>query len=161
MIENEEEYAASLQRVKESLKDYSELEVKILPNSTHTAELAAQALGTTPGQIAKTLCFLADEEPILVVACGDKKIDTKKVRNISGAKKIKMADAQTVMQVTGFAPGGVCPFALRQKTAIYLDNSLKEYDVTFIAAGTPHSALPISAETLEQVTAGTWVDATK
>ena len=50
------------------------------------------------------------------------------------------------MQITGFAPGGVCPFALRQQVSVYLDNSLKEYDITFIAAGTPHSALPISAE---------------
>lgn len=77
------------------------------------------------------------------------------------AKKIKMADAETVMQITGFAPGGVCPFALRQQVSVYLDNSLKEYDITFIAAGTPHSALPISAEMLEKVTGGSWVDATK
>lgn len=55
--------------------------------------------------------------------------------------------------------GGVCPFALRQQVSVYLDNSLKEYD-TFIAAGTPHSALPISAEMLERVI-GSWVDATK
>jgi prolyl-tRNA editing enzyme YbaK/EbsC (Cys-tRNA(Pro) deacylase) len=72
-----------------------------------------------------------------------------------------MADAETVMQITGFAPGGVCPFALRQQVSVYLDNSLKEYDITFIAAGTPHSALPISAEMLEKVTGGSWVDATK
>lgn len=161
MEEHAEAYAASLKRVQESLQAYPELEVKILPGSTHTAELAAQALGTTPGQIAKTLCFLADGEPVLIVACGDKKIDTKKWGRTIEVKKIKMADAETVMQVTGFAPGGVCPFALRQQAKVYLDNSLKEYDITFIAAGTPHSALPISAEMLEKVTGGTWVDATK
>ena len=60
MEEHAEEYEASLKRVQESLQAYPELEIKILPGSTHTAELAAQALGTTPGQIAKTLCFLAD-----------------------------------------------------------------------------------------------------
>ena len=76
MEEHAEEYEASLKRVQESLQAYPELEIKILPGSTHTAELAAQALGTTPGQIAKTLCFLADGKPILIVACGDKKIDT-------------------------------------------------------------------------------------
>lgn len=64
--EHAAEYEASLYRVQECLKAYPELEVKILPGSTHTAELAAQALGTTPGQIAKTLCFLADVEPILI-----------------------------------------------------------------------------------------------
>ena len=149
MEEHAEEYETSLKRVQESLQAYPELEIKILPGSTHTAELAAQALGTTPGQIAKTLCFLADGKPIL-----------KWGRAIE-AKKIKMADAETVMQITGFAPGGVCPFALRQQVSVYLDNSLKEYDITFIAAGTPHSALPISAEMLEKVTGGSWVDATK
>lgn len=161
MEEHAEEYEASLKRVQESLQAYPELEIKILPGSTHTAELAAQALGTTPGQIAKTLCFLADGKPILIVACGDKKIDTKKWGRAIEAKKIKMADAETVMQITGFAPGGVCPFALRQQVSVYLDNSLKEYDITFIAAGTPHSALPISSEMLERVTGGSWVDATK
>lgn len=60
MEEHAEEYEASLKRVQESLQAYPELKIKILPGSTHTAELAAQALGTTPGQIAKTLCFLAD-----------------------------------------------------------------------------------------------------
>lgn len=159
--EHAAEYEASLHRVQESLKAYPELEVKILPSSTHTAELAAQALGTTPGQIAKTLCFLADSKPILIVACGDRKIDTKKWSRTIEVKKIKMADSETVMQVTGFAPGGVCPFALKQQVAVYLDNSLKEYDVTFIAAGTSHSALPISAEMLEKITGGIWIDATK
>ncbi len=159
--EHAENYAASLQRVQESLKVYPELEVKILPGSTHTAELAALALGTTPGQIAKTLCFLADEEPVLIVACGDKKIDTKKWSRAIEVKKIKMADPETVMRITGFAPGGVCPFALQQQTPIYLDNSLKKYDITFIAAGTPHSALPISAAMLELITGGIWVEATK
>ena len=152
MEEHAEEYETSLKRVQESLQAYPELEIKILPGSTHTAELA---------QIAKTLCFLADGKPILIVACGDKKIDTKKWGRAIEAKKIKMADAETVMQITGFAPGGVCPFALRQQVSVYLDNSLKEYDITFIAAGTPHSALPISAEMLEKVTGGSWVDATK
>ena len=150
MEEHAEEYETSLKRVQESLQAYPELEIKILPGSTHTAE-----------QIAKTLCFLADGKPILIVACGDKKIDTKKWGRAIEAKKIKMADAETVMQITGFAPGGVCPFALRQQVSVYLDNSLKEYDITFIAAGTPHSALPISAEMLEKVTGGSWVDATK
>lgn len=79
MEKHAEEYETSLKRVQESLQAYPELEIKILPGSTHTAELAAQALGTTPGQIAKTLCFLADGKPILIVACGDKKIDTKKM----------------------------------------------------------------------------------
>ena len=154
-------FTESYNRVKESLKAYPDLKIKILPDDTSTAELAAQAIGTLPGQIAKTLCFLADGEPVLIVACGDKRIDTKKLGRKIGAKKMRMADAQIVMEVTGFAPGGVCPFALPQPIPVYLDHSLQDYDVTYIAAGTPHSALPIMAEQLAEITKGIWVEATK
>lgn len=155
------EFLESYNRVRESLSQYQNLEIKILPEDTSTAELAAQALGTEPGQIAKTLCFMADGAPVLVVACGDKKIDSKKFGKRLGAKKMRMADAQLVMEVTGFAPGGVCPFALLKPVPVYLDRSLFDYDVTYIAAGTPHSALPISADQLAAITNGIWVEVTK
>ena len=155
------DFLESYNRVKESLEPYDNLEIKLLPDDTSTAELAAKALGTEPGQIAKTLCFLADGEPVLIVACGDKKIDTKKFGKQLGAKKMKMADAALVLEVTGFAPGGVCPFALLKPVPVYLDRSLFDYDVTYIAAGTPHSALPIAAEQLAAITSGTWVEVSK
>ena len=91
------DFLESYNRVKESLEPYDNLEIKLLPDDTSTAELAAKALGTEPGQIAKTLCFLADGEPVLIVACGDKKIDTKKFGKQLGAKKMKMADAELVL----------------------------------------------------------------
>jgi prolyl-tRNA editing enzyme YbaK/EbsC (Cys-tRNA(Pro) deacylase) len=72
-----------------------------------------------------------------------------------------MADAELVMEVTGFAPGGVCPFALLKPVPVYLDRSLFDYDVTYIAAGTPHSALPIAADQLAVITSGTWVEVSK
>ncbi|MEG0797998.1 MAG: YbaK/EbsC family protein [Acidaminococcaceae bacterium] len=154
-------FAASYERVKNSLQGYTNLKIQLLPEDTSTAELAAQALGTTPGQIAKTLCFVADGEPVLIVACGDKKIDTKKWGRQIGVKKMKMADAETVLAVTGFAPGGVCPFALTETVRVYLDRSLWDYEVTYIAAGTPNSALPIGAEQLATITGGIWVEASK
>ena len=155
------DFTESYLRVKKSLEIYPQLEIKLLPDDTSTAELAALALGTTPGQIAKTLCFLADGSPVLIVACGDRKIDSKKFGRAIGVKKIKMADAESVEKATGFRPGGVCPFALPQDVPIYLDKSLFDYDVTYIAAGTPHSALPIEAEQLAEITGGQWVEATK
>ena len=104
MEEHAEEYEASLKRVQESLQAYPELEIKILPGSTHTAELAAQALGTTPGQIAKTLCFLADGKPILIVACGDKKIDTKKWGNCNANHRFCARRSMSVcLASTGFS----------------------------------------------------------
>ena len=156
-----QDFLESYNRVKESLEPYDNLQIKLLPDDTSTAELAAQALGTEPGQIAKTLCFLADGEPVLIVACGDKKIDTKKFGKQLAVKKMKMADAELVLEVTGFAPGGVCPFALLKPVPVYLDRSLFDYDVTYIAAGTPHSALPIAADQLAEITSGTWVEVSK
>ncbi|HIU63879.1 MAG TPA: YbaK/EbsC family protein [Candidatus Avacidaminococcus intestinavium] len=155
------DFTESYLRVKKSLEAYADLKIELLPDDTSTAELAAQALGTEPGQIAKTLCFVADGEPVLVVACGDRKIDTKKLARIVGAKKVRMASAELVHEVTGFFPGGVCPFALIKEIPVYLDRSLCSYDITYIAAGTPYSALPIAAMRLEEITSGCWVEVTK
>ena len=159
--EVQNDYEESYKRVKESLKAYSNLKIKLLPDDTSTAELAALALGTQPGQIAKTLCLLADGNPVLIVACGDRKIDTKKLGKELGVKKVRLADAETVAAVTGFMPGGVCPFGLKEEVPVYLDRSLHTYDVTYIAAGTPNSALPIRAGELAEITGGIWIEATK
>ena len=162
MEEHAEEYETSLKRVQESLQAYPELEIKILPGSTHTAELAAQALGTTPGQIAKTLCFLADGKPILIVACGDKKIDTKKWGRAIEAKKIKMADAETVMQITGFAPGGVCPFAIPAGIPIWLDISLKRFETVHPAGGDEFTSVAITPTELARASGAIgWCDVCK
>lgn len=153
-------YDECYNRVKNSLAGYEDLHIRILPADTGTAEAAAKALGTTPGQIAKTLCFLAEGKPVLIVACGDRRIDSKKFAKALGVKKLRMADAAQVEAATGFLPGGVCPFALPIELPVYLDRSLYDYEITYIAAGTPHSALPITAERLEFITGGNWVEVT-
>ncbi len=103
---------AALEKVRKALEPYPDLKIMLFDESTHTSELAAKAVGVEVAQIAKTLMFLADGNPVLVVACGDRKINTKKLGKELGAKKVRFADADSVLELTGFSPGGVCPFGL-------------------------------------------------
>lgn len=143
-----------LERVKMFLTSFPDLEIILFDQSTHTSELAAQALGVMPAQIAKTLVFLADGQPLLVVTCGDKKTNTKKLSKVLGAKKVRFADEQTVIDATGFPPGGVSPIGLASDIPLYLDQSLWDFDIVYAAAGTANSALPVSPDRLCEITRG-------
>ncbi|MDD4334013.1 MAG: YbaK/EbsC family protein [Desulfotomaculaceae bacterium] len=135
-----------------------DLKIMQFDESTSTCELAAAALGVEVGQIAKTLLFLADGNPVLVVASGDNKINSKKLKRLLGASKVKMADPETVKRVTGYPVGGVCPLALAEAVPVLLDDSMYRFPVVYAAAGTPHSALPVTMEQLETLTGGKWSD---
>ena len=149
---------AALEKVKRALAPYTDLQIVLFDESTHTSELAAAAVGVAVAQIAKTLMFLADSEPVVVVACGGRKIDAKKLGRAVGAKKVKFADADSVVRVTGFEPGGVCPFGLDPSVRICLDRGLYDYDVVYAAAGTANSALPVAPERLREIIGAQVVD---
>ena len=149
---------AALEKVKRALAPYPDLQIVLFDESTHTSELAAAAVGVAVAQIAKTLMFLADGEPVVVVACGGRKIDAKKLGRAVGAKKVKFADADSVVRVTGFEPGGVCPFGLEPSVRICLDRGLYDYDVVYAAAGTANSALPVAPERLREIIGAQVVD---
>ncbi|SFL94679.1 YbaK/EbsC family protein [Pelosinus propionicus] len=148
----------SLERVREFVSRYPDLQIILFETSTHTADLAAQALGVTPAQIAKTLVFLADGQPVLVVTCGDKKINTKKLATELEVKKIRFADAQKVEEATGFLPGGVSPIGLISEIPLFLDKSLWDFDIVYAAAGTDNSALPVSPDRLCEITGAKVID---
>ena len=147
-----------LERVKLFLKPFPDLKVILFDQSTHTSELAAEALGVKPAQIAKTLVFLADAQPLLVVTCGDKKINTKKLTKVLGVKKVRFADSETVTESTGFLPGGVSPIGLLKDVPLYLDQSLWDFDLVYAAAGTANSALPVSPDRLCEITKAKVID---
>lgn len=127
--------------------------------NTHTAELAAEAVGVEVGQIAKTLLFVGKEagQAVLVVTSGDKKVDAKKLKKQVGYKA-KFADNEQVQALTGFKPGGVCPFALPQEIPVLLDTSMERFPIVYAAAGSPHSAVPVTLEQLQQITKGEMCD---
>jgi prolyl-tRNA editing enzyme YbaK/EbsC (Cys-tRNA(Pro) deacylase) len=135
------------------------LKVIATPQDTATAEAAATALGTEVGQIAKTILFRIGSRYVLVVAAGDVKIKAGALKAVAGGKP-RLATPEEVEEVTGYPVGGVCPFALPQPVQVLLDASLGRFPVVYAAAGTPHSAVPITLAQLQQVTGGQIVDVT-
>lgn len=129
--------------------------------SSATVELAAQAVGCEPERIAKTMSFLVNEEVILIVAAGDVKIDNKKYKQYFHAKA-KMIPFEEVEEYIGHAPGGVCPFAVKEGVCAYLDESLKRFETVYPAAGSANSAVRLTPQELEQCIENvTWIDVCK
>lgn len=119
-----------------------------LNHSSATVAEAAEALGCEEKQIAKTLSFLVKETPVLIVAAGDAKVDNKKYRSYFGAKA-KMIPGAEVEAIIGHAPGGVCPFAIKPEVEVYLDESLKRFEIVYPAAGSANSAVRLTIPELE------------
>lgn len=152
----------SIQRVKEYFRALGmEGRVLELNMSSATVELAAQALGCRPCRIAKTLSFLAEGRPILIVAAGDAKVDNPKYKARFGTKA-KMLTPQEAEELVGHAVGGVCPFAVNGGVTVYLDESLKRFETVFPACGSGNSAIELSIGELERHSGYTaWVDVCK
>lgn len=129
--------------------------------SSATVALAAQAVGVIPARIAKTLSFRGEDSCIVVVTAGDAKIDNAKYKVCFGVKA-KMLTPEEALTYTGYAVGGVCPFALDDQVPVYLDVSLRRFDRVFPAAGTASSAVALTPGELEAVSrARAWVDVCK
>lgn len=127
-------------------------------DSSATVELAAKAVGCEPARIAKTMSFLLGEDPILIVTAGDVKIDNKKYKEMFH-QKAKMIPRDQVETDIGHAPGGVCPFAVKNNVGVYLDVSLKRFDVVYPAAGSSNSAVRLTIPELERFShSKNWVD---
>jgi prolyl-tRNA editing enzyme YbaK/EbsC (Cys-tRNA(Pro) deacylase) len=152
----------SIDRVKAYFRELGvEDKVQELEESSATVELAAQALGVEPGRIAKTLSFMVDGSPILIVAAGDVKIDNAKYKKFFGAKA-KMLTPDEAVTLIGHAVGGVCPFAVNDGVTVYLDESLKKFVTVFPACGSSNSAIELTMEELEKYSLfKEWVDVCK
>ena len=128
--------------------------------SSATVELAAQALNCEGCRIAKTLSFMAADGPILIVCAGDAKIDNPRYKARFGVKA-KMLTPDEAVTLIGHAVGGVCPFAVNEGVAVYLDESLRRFETVYPACGSSNSAIEMTMDELEQYSGGTWVDVCK
>ena len=132
-----------------------------LEESSATVQLAAEALGVEPGMIAKTMSFLQGEQPVLILTEGTARIDNRKYKD-AFHMKAKMIPFEEVEQWIGHAPGGVCPFGIRDGVEVYLDESLRQFETVYPAVGDDHSAVRLSVDELEQIAgAKGWVDVCK
>ena len=125
--------------------------------STATVADAAETLGVTPGQIAKTLTVRAGAETFLVVARGDARLDNQKCKAAFPARP-RMLDAEETLKLTGHIVGGVCPFGLATPLPVYVDLSLRDFDIVYPAAGSRNSSLEVTPERLFDLVGKRWVD---
>lgn len=153
----------SITAVREYLKQFNlDSRIEEFEQSSATVELAAGAAGVIPARIAKTLSFKVGEGAVLIVTCGDTKIDNQKYKAFFGTKA-KMLTPEEVVEYTGHAIGGVCPFAITGKQVkVYLDESMKRFDLMLPAAGSSNSCVRLTPEELELASGAVgWIDVCK
>jgi prolyl-tRNA editing enzyme YbaK/EbsC (Cys-tRNA(Pro) deacylase) len=152
----------SLQKAQAHLSQFHLADqIRLLDHSSATVALAAEALGTEPRRIAKTMSFQLEDAPILIVAAGDAKVENKKFK-AHFHTKAKMIPAEQVEEKIGHAPGGVCPFGVKDGVRTYLDVSLRRFETVFPAAGTGNSAIELTIPQLEETSQAVgWVDVCK
>ncbi|HEX6409422.1 MAG TPA: YbaK/EbsC family protein [Sphingomicrobium sp.] len=128
--------------------------------TTATVETAARALGVEPGRIAKTLAVRAGDETFLLVARGDARLDNGKSKKAFGARP-RMLGADETLALTGHPVGGVCPFGLATRLPVYLDESLKAFDVVYPAGGSLNTSVKVPTDRLFDLVGERWVDLTR
>lgn len=151
-----------VQRVREALAGVGldPDRVQELPADTRTAEAAAQAVGAPVGSIVKSLVFLADGHPLLVLVAGDRRADLKRLRAELGLskKRLRIAQPDEVQTLTGFEVGGVPPVGHEPRLRTVIDDSLGRFDWLWAAAGSGHAVFPIRYTRLVDITAGEVMD---
>lgn len=153
----------SIESVKRHFKQFNrEQDILEFDSSSATVQEAADTIGVEPARIAKTLSFRGEEEQaILVVAAGDAKVDNKKFRKTFGFKA-RMLSPDKVLEQTGHAIGGVCPFGLKNDLEVYLDISMKRFDTLYPACGSTNSAIELTNDEIFTYShAKNWVDVCK
>jgi len=152
----------SYELAKAHLEKYGKADrIQLFDVSSATVELAAQALGVEGARIAKSLSFKLDSGCILVIAAGDARIDNRKFKD-RFHKKASMPSAEEVLEQIGHPVGGVCPFGIKPGVPVYMDESLKRFDIVYPAAGTGNSAVKLTIEELYECSEAIgWVDVCK
>jgi prolyl-tRNA editing enzyme YbaK/EbsC (Cys-tRNA(Pro) deacylase) len=125
--------------------------------STATVETAATALRVEPGRIAKTLAVRAGDRLFLLCTRGDARLDNRKCKDELGARP-RMLPPEETLEVTGHPVGGVCPFGLKTPLAVYMDVSLRAFDVVYPAGGSLNTSVEVPTERLFELVGDRWVD---
>lgn len=139
----------------------SGIQIHFFEDSTATSQMAADNIGCALGQIVKSLAFIVDGQPIVVLASGDQRIDDRKLATLYsvGRKKVKTASPDQCVAIYGYAPGGVPPFAHRTAgLPVHIDTHLQRYEQLYAAGGAHNAIFPITLEQLLRFTGGTITD---
>lgn len=152
----------SYEKVKEYFDSVSLGErVVIREHIGDTVENAAIAIGCEPAHIAKAMSFMQNGEPALVVMAGDAKVNNTKYKTCFHQKAV-MVPGDQVEDLIGHVPGAVCPFGINDGVKVYLDISLKRFEVIYTAGGNPNATVQLTLDELEEHSKPeTWVDVCK
>ncbi|MBZ0286633.1 MAG: YbaK/EbsC family protein [Anaerolineae bacterium] len=140
------------------------IKIRLFENSTATSQLAADNIGCELGQIAKSLAFIIDGQPIVVIASGDQRVDDKKLAALYnvGRKKVRPATPEQCVEIYGYAPGGVAPLGYRTPgLPVLLDESLRRYTQIYAAGGAHNAIFPVTLDQLAQISGGQFADVKK
>jgi prolyl-tRNA editing enzyme YbaK/EbsC (Cys-tRNA(Pro) deacylase) len=132
--------------------------VVVLPDSVHTAALAAEALGCEVGAIANSLLFDADGSPVLILTSGAHRVDTAKVAAELGVGRLGRAKPEFVRQHTGYVIGGVSPIGHPAPVPTYIDPWLRKYDEIWAAAGHPAAVFSTTYDELTAMSQATEIE---
>jgi prolyl-tRNA editing enzyme YbaK/EbsC (Cys-tRNA(Pro) deacylase) len=137
------------------------LQIRFFEESTATSQMAADNVGCELGQIVKSIAFIVDGQPILVLASGDQLVDDRKIAGLLnvGRKKVKIASAEQLIELYGYEPGSVPPLAHRTPNLPkFIDQSLKRYEQVYAAGGAHNAIFGLTLAQLEQISGGIFAD---
>lgn len=141
----------SLEIAREHLRKFEKEEaIQEFDVSSATVELAARAVGTEPGRIAKSLTYQWEDTGLMVVAAGDVRVQNRLFKQTFGVKA-RMLAPEEVLEKTNHAVGGVCPFGVPADLPVWLDTSLKKYDIIYPACGSANSCVRLRPDELYEI----------
>lgn len=152
------DYPAATERVLSAARAAGlSLEPVVFPDGTKTSADAARAVGCELAQIAKSIVFMAGEDPVIVFISGDRRVDLDRLTAVAGAPA-RRATLDEVRSHTGFVAGGTPPFGHTRPMRVFADVSLKRNEDVWSAGGTPTTVFPIALDTLVEVSGAEWAD---
>ncbi len=134
------------------------VEPVLYPDGTKTAADAAAAIGCDVSAIVKSLLFMVDDAPVLVLMAGDRRVDPRKLAGLREGSKARRASLDEVREHTGFVAGGTPPFCHPKPLPVHADDSLRRNPSVWAAGGTPTTVFEIDLEQLVRVSGADWVD---
>jgi prolyl-tRNA editing enzyme YbaK/EbsC (Cys-tRNA(Pro) deacylase) len=127
------------------------IEIRRFPASTRTAQDAAREIGVTVGEIVKSLVFLAGDRPLVVLCCGDRRVSEARLREAAAATAVRRATADEAKRFTGYAIGGVPPFAHETPCETVIDEDMSRFEKVWAAAGLPDAVFEIAVADLRRL----------
>ena len=134
------------------------VEPVLYPDGTRTAAAAAAAIGCPVGAIVKSLVFMADDRPLLVLMSGDHRVDLDRLADVTAASLVRRATLDEAKEHTGYAAGGTPPLGHLSPLTVLADRTLQRFDPVWAAAGAPTAVFEAGLDRLAEVSGATWVD---